>query len=165
MSISEFLEKIEKTAYEYDKVYHGCSQCTLKAIQEHLNLGNGEAFKAASALAGGIARMGETCGALLGAIMAIGLAYGREKLEVTFSSINYQKAMKVAIKLYQKFEEEFGSTKCRDIQKTLFGRSFNLNNPKDLEEFIKINAYEKCAKVVGKTARIAAEIILTSKDE
>ncbi|MFH7836232.1 MAG: C-GCAxxG-C-C family protein [Candidatus Aenigmatarchaeota archaeon] len=105
MSISEILEKIEKTAYEYDKVYHGCSQCTLKAIQEHLNLGNGEAFKAASALAGGIARMGETCGALLGAIMAIGLAYGREKLEVTFSSINYQKAMKVAMKLYQNLKK------------------------------------------------------------
>ncbi len=68
----------------------------------------------------------------MSAIMAIGLAYGREKLEVSTSSINYQKAMKIAIKLYQKFEEEFGSTKCRDIQRTLFGRSFNLNNPKDI---------------------------------
>ncbi len=64
MSISEILEKIEKTAYEYEKIYHGCSQCTLKAIQEHLHLGNEDAFKAASALAGGVARMGETCGAL-----------------------------------------------------------------------------------------------------
>ena len=30
---------------------------------------------------------------------------------------------------------------------------------------MKINAYEKCAKVVGKTAKIAAEIILTNRDE
>jgi len=36
---------------------------------------------------------------------------------------------------------------------------------KIFEEFIKINAYEKCAKVVGKTAKIAAEIILINKDE
>lgn len=162
-STSELLEKIEKTAYNYEKVYHGCSQCVLKALQEHLQLGDGDAFKAASALAGGVARMGETCGALTGGIMAIGLAYGREKLEEAKLSPQYAKAMDLAVNLYQRFEKEFGSAKCWDIQKSLFGRSFDLKNPTEREEFVKAGGYEKCSEVVRKAARLAAEVILKDR--
>ena len=73
--------EIEKTAHDYEVKYGGCAQCVLIALQEHLKLGNGEAFKAASAFAGGFANCGETCGALSGGMMAIGLAYGREHFE------------------------------------------------------------------------------------
>jgi len=164
-STSELLEKIEKTAYNYEKVYHGCSQCVLRALQEHLQLGDGEAFKAASALAGGVARMGETCGALSGGIMAIGLACGREKLEDTKLSTQYAKAMELAVNLYQRFEKELGSAKCRDIQTSLFGRSFDLKDPKEREEFIKAGGYEKCPEVVKKAARLAAEVILKGRTQ
>jgi len=164
-STSELLEKIEKTAYNYEKVYHGCSQCVLKALQEHLQLGDGEAFKAASAFAGGVARMGETCGALSGGIMAVGLAYGREKLEETKLSPQYAKAMELAVNLYQRFEKELGSAKCRDIQTSLFGRSFDLKDPKEREEFIKAGGYEKCPEVVKKAARLAAEVILKGRTQ
>ena len=164
-SASELLEKIEKTAYNYERVYHGCSQCVLKALQEHLPMGDGDAFKAASALAGGVARMGETCGALSGGIMAIGLAYGRKKLEDTKISPQYAKAMELAVNLYQRFEKELGSAKCRDIQKSLFGRSFDLKNPTEREEFIKAGGYEKCSEVVKKAARLAAEVILKGRTQ
>ncbi|MEM3703368.1 MAG: C-GCAxxG-C-C family protein [Candidatus Bathyarchaeia archaeon] len=156
----QLVEKIGKSAYEYEKIYHGCSQCVLKALQEHLHLGNGDAFKAASALAGGVAGMGETCGALSGGIMAIGLAYGREKLENTANSDSYVKAMEFATDLYKRFEETFGSTKCKDIQKSLFGKFFDLKNPEDREEFKKVGGYENCSEVAEKAAKIAAEIIL-----
>ena len=51
------------------------------SVEIHLHLGNGEALKASIALSAGIARMGETCGALTGGIMAIGLVLGREELD------------------------------------------------------------------------------------
>ena len=50
-------------------------------MQEKLGLPNGNVFKSASALAAGVARGGETCGALTGGVMAIGLLVGREKIE------------------------------------------------------------------------------------
>jgi len=156
----ELLKRIEETAYEYEKKYHGCSQCVLRALQEHLNLGDGDAFKAASAFAGGVARMGELCGALTGGIMAIGLICGREKLEDTATSTQYLKAMDLAVELYRRFQKEFGSTKCWDIQESIFGRHFDLKDAKEREEFMRAGGYEKCPNVVKKAARLAGEVIL-----
>jgi len=56
-------------------------------------VGSKEVFKAGSALAVVWAKQGETCGALTGAIMAIGLLVGRERLE---DLDQYRKAMGVA---------------------------------------------------------------------
>lgn len=47
------LNQIEKTAQHYEEIYHGCSRCVFKALQEHLNLGDGAAVKAATPFAAG----------------------------------------------------------------------------------------------------------------
>jgi hypothetical protein len=62
-------------------------------LQEKLNVGSKEVFKAGSALAGGVARRGETCGALTGAIMGVCSVVGRERLE---DREQYGKAMEEA---------------------------------------------------------------------
>jgi len=97
--------------------------------------------------------------------MAIGLAYGREKLEDTMISHGYAKAMDLSIRLCERFEKEFGSVKCRDIQRSLFGRAFDFKNPREREEFVKSGGYEICPKVVEKAAQLAAELILEGKTE
>jgi C_GCAxxG_C_C family probable redox protein len=156
----ELLRKIEETAYKYEIEYHGCSQCVLKALQTHLNLGNGDAFKAATAFAGGYADMGDICGALSGGFMAIGLACGRDRLEETSVSSGYQKASKLSLKLYERFKKEFGGVRCWDVQDSVFGRHFDGLNPAETVEFEKAKGYEKCANVVKKAAQLAGEIIL-----
>lgn len=161
----KLIDTVARTAYNYTMEYHGCSQCILKALQEHLKLGNGDAFKAASALAGGIARMGETCGALLGGIMAIGLAFGRDKLEDSTVSLPYATAMTYAAKLYDRFQADWGSTKCWSIQESLFGRHFNLKDPEERTQYITAGGHQKCSEVVRKATALAAEIILTAKAE
>lgn len=62
-------------------------------------------FKAGSALAGGVAAQGETCGALTGAIMAIGCVVGRERLE---DIEQYQRAKEPAKEMYHCFREQIG---------------------------------------------------------
>ncbi len=52
-------------------------------MQEEFGLGDLQSFKAATLLSGGVARRGETCGALLGALMGLGLVIGRERMEDT----------------------------------------------------------------------------------
>lgn len=125
-----------------------------------MGLGNRESYKAATAFAGGIARMGETCGSLTGGIMAVSLAFGRAELENSATSTGYLRAMEVSKELYQQFEKEFGSTKCRDIQKLLFGRSFDMWDAREREQFQKAGSHEKCALVVKKAAQLTATVIL-----
>jgi len=53
---------------------------------------------------------------------------------------------------------------CKDVQRKLFGRSFNLLDPKDYAEFEKAGAHvDKCPSVSGNAAKWAAEIILDLK--
>lgn len=157
---ADLVAKIGEAAYVYERTYHGCSQCVLAALQDCLSLGNRDSFKAATALAGGIARMGTTCGSLVGGIMAISLAFGREVLEDSATSQGYAQAMDLGGELCLRFEKEFGSTQCREIQRSLFGRSFDLRNPQERKEFRIAGSYEKCPQVARRAAELAAEVIL-----
>jgi len=114
---------------------------------------------AGSSLAGGVARYGETCGALIGAIMAIGMVEGRKKIEDVDA---YQSCMKLALKVRAKFLERVGHTLCAEIHKILLGRTYRLYDDEDRERFHEDGGHERtgCPGVCGKAARIAAEIIL-----
>ncbi len=164
MNIEEVIKKIGDLAYYYEFTYHGCSQCVLKAIQDSLNIGDSLTFKAATAFAGGVARAGEVCGSLIGGIMAISLVHGRDRLEESTVSSGYLKTMELSIRLYEEFREEFGSVKCHDIQRKLFGRSFNLRVEEDRRKFMEVGAHGPlgCPQVVRKAAMLTAKIILES---
>lgn len=118
-----------------------------------------DVFKAGNSLAGGVARQGETCGAVTGAIMAIGAVTGRE----TFDDVeNYKKSMDLAMLFYSKFKESIGQTLCREIHKARYGKIYRLFIPEEREAFKEINSRnrEGCPEVCGTAARIAAEIIV-----
>jgi len=147
-------------AYYNDRVYEGCTRSVLQALQSHLHLENGGAIKASTALAAGVARMGETCGALTGGIMAIGLVLGREELEDIQA---YRNSMQASYEMYNRFREEVGSSLCFEIHKKLLGRSFDFKIDEEAEEWYKAGGLEKCPMVCAIAARIAADIILRLK--
>jgi len=161
----QLFRTIEQYAYDAEVIYWGCSQAVLDALQRHLNLGNGETFKAASAFAGGVARTREVCGALLGGIMVIGLAYGRTKFEagkVGLEQSDYLEAQVRASRLCERFKEKFTSLRCDDVRR--------LVREPDFKEYTRYNTLEsfedhsKCGNVTGPAARLAAEIILLPKE-
>jgi C_GCAxxG_C_C family probable redox protein len=164
----ELVKEIRRRAHGYDQ-YSGCSQSVLLALQEGLGIGDLESFKAATVLSGGVARRGETCGALLGALMGLGLVSGREEIEDT---PQYVQAMGLANEICDRFqrrlEEEFGfeepldSTLCSEIQTRIYGRSFDLRDPEDREAFLEAGGHsdEGCYKVCGIGAEVAAEKLL-----
>jgi len=131
-------------------------------LQEKFDLKDGGVFKAASALSGGIAGRGETCGALIGGIMAIGQVLGRESLE---DREQFQKAMVPAGEMYLNFKEAVGHTLCAEIHKILFGRSFRLYEEEEKKAFVAAGGRgpDGCPGVGSKAARIAASIILDLK--
>ena len=123
MRSRERVERSKKKAHEYERDYSGCAQSVLGALQEEFGIGNKDSFKAATVLSGGIARQGDTCGAIVGALSALGLVSGRERIEDTEA---YKAAMESSTKVCAKFREElknqFGfegelkSTLCRHIR-------------------------------------------------
>jgi len=131
-------------------------------LQEKLNVGSKEVFKAGSALAAGVAKRGETCGALTGAIMAIGTVVGRERLE---DRDQLQFSMEVADEVYVLFREKVGHTLCSEIHKIRYGRAYRLYIPEEGEAFHIMGGHSRtgCPEVCGIAARIAAEIILDLK--
>jgi C_GCAxxG_C_C family probable redox protein len=133
-------------------------------LQDKLDIGSEAAFMAGSSLAGGVARAGETCGALTGAIMAIGMVAGRRKLEDLDA---YQSCMTLAREARQRFLELVGDTLCAEIHKRLMGRTYRLWDDEERQRFHDDGGHsrEACPGVCGKAARIAAEIILREREK
>ncbi|MCX6004104.1 MAG: C-GCAxxG-C-C family protein [Chloroflexi bacterium] len=150
------LNHLEQKAGDYEELFGSCAQGTLLALQEEFQIGNVQTLKAATAMPG-MALRGETCGAVIGAIMALGMAFGREKHD-DFKAV--RRTTSAARKLCKRFEEEFGSCNCRDVQHHIFGRSFDLTDSNDMMEFVKADAAKKCRAPSQRAARIAGELIL-----
>jgi hypothetical protein len=106
-----------------------------------------------------VARQGETCGALTGAILALGSVIGRERLE---DIDQYQKAMEPAGKIYRIFKERVGHTLCSEIHRIRYGKVYRLSIPEERQAFHDMGGHSQkgCPEVCGIAARIAAEVIL-----
>lgn len=128
-------------------------------MQEKLGLPNGNVFKSASALAAGIGRAGETCGALTAGVLAIDLYVGRERIEDT---AQLRASMGPARELYLAFQKEVGHTLCFEIQKLLYGREFRLYIPEDYKAFEEAGGHgpDGCPVVVYKATKLAADFVL-----
>ncbi len=152
------MDKAHDLAFEYESKYGCCTQCVLAAIQDVFGIGSDDVFRAGHALAGGSALTGDgTCGALVGGILALSYMYGRGR--ENFAQ-KIRKPYIMAKELHDKFVEEYGSCICRDVQKKIFGRSFNLWNPDEFREFEKMGGRrDKCPEVAGKVARWVAGMI------
>ena len=160
-SIGKILDRVAKAAYDNDRAYEGCTRCVLAALQEHLHLLDDDkayraALKAGTALAAGVARKGEVCGALTGAIMAVGLVVGSERLD---DAEGYVKAMEVAAKVFDRFKDNYGTVRCFEIQEKLFGRHYDFSSSEDAEAWYKDGGLDKCPSVCAVSARIGAETI------
>jgi len=174
-SEKELLEEVEKRAYKYEKEYHNCGQCTLLTIQEMFGLTSDDALKASTGFAGGIGRRGSVCGALLGGVMALGLLYGRdqETMKHPDAEVRARRREEIGLKLgtlikklSAKFDEEYGSIICNDIETKIFGRSFDKWNPEDRKEKERLGGHDdKCPKVVGKATRWVAQLILEEQSK
>ncbi|MEW6444265.1 MAG: C-GCAxxG-C-C family protein [bacterium] len=157
---TERAKKAGEKAYRYEKRYHCCSQATLLALQEVLGLEDLLAWKAASSMCGGVALSGNTCGALSGAVMALGMKLGRGDLGEGFGSI--LRAMLPAHELVRWFEAEYGSAACRDISGLSLTREIiemMMADPDGALNAIDPQMAEKCAQICRRTAEKTIEIL------
>ena len=157
----ETLNQLEEKAGDYEELHGSCAQGTLRALQERFGLGDADTLKAATAMPG-VALRGQSCGAIISGIMALGMAMGRDKPEESDAVLQ---TIIAARTLCDIFEAKFGSCNCEDVQQHIFGRSFNLIDPKEAEAFVKDAAGKKCRIPVGFAARTVGEMILNHLKE
>jgi len=74
-------EKIVRLAAKnFWKGFH-CSEAVLIAMAEYMGINSDLIPKIATGFGGGIAGTGSVCGALIGGVMAIGIKYGRSRVD------------------------------------------------------------------------------------
>ena len=124
-----------------------CSQAIFAGYSEHLGkVDHDTSMKIASAFSGGIARSGNVCGALTGALMALGLKYGDDKDE--------NKVNEVAVKLLDEFESLHGTTICRELI------DHDLITGEDVKQAFDTGAFDNCPKFVEDVTVILDRLLL-----
>ncbi len=154
------IEKAYSLAYGYEQTHGNCPQCVIAAIQETFGGIDDAVFKAAHALAGGGAlSTAGTCGALVGALLAVSSRYGRDR--ENFGKGRYLLNNQLAKRIFDRFVAEFGSPICSQVQTRLMGRSFDMWDGEDYKAFLAAGGHDdKCPAVSGKAARWVAELLV-----
>jgi len=154
------LEKAFKLGKKYEKECTGCAQTSIAAIFDALGIWNDDVFKAGSGLADGLGLTGDgSCGALVGASMVIGYLFGREHKDFK-KMMKPLKSYALVKELHDQYVEKYGTCRCYNVQESLMGRTYNLWDPKDLNEAFKSGMMEHCSELVGNIAKLATKIIL-----
>jgi len=128
-----------------------CAQAVLSTYCEQLGLDKTTALKIAGSFGGGMGYIDETCGAVTGAIMLIGLKHGKVQK-------NDNEAKETTYRLIQEFTRRFkalnGSVKCTDLI------GYNLSKADELQAAKEANIwYKVCTKFVKDSAEIVEELL------
>jgi len=99
-------------AVEYFNSGFNCCQATLASLCRTLSLDSESAFRIAAAFGGGIGRSGETCGAVTGALMLVGLKHGMISAEDVDAK---EKAYVLAKRFIEEFKLRNQYIKCKEL--------------------------------------------------
>lgn len=157
-SHQEIYQRLESKVEETLSTCGNCAQTTFLSLQEEFDLEGDEILKALTPFPG-IALRGETCGAITGGLMILGLVHGRDKDNLNNWQA-YIDSLPPSRRFCRRFENELGSTMCAEIIEDKFGRKFDLADPVEAMEWFQCGALEKCGQVINKGVHFVAEIIL-----
>lgn len=128
-----------------------CAESVLLATCEEFGIEMDDKIipKIAYAFAGGIGNTGSVCGAVAGAVMAIGLIKDRgETMEEMMSVIG------LAAEFRRRFEAEMNTISCRELT------GLDLTKPAEIEALMKSNvAQEVCFPAVAEAYRLVVELL------
>ena len=144
------MSRAETALLNFDKGFY-CSQSVLSAFCEEYDLSIESGLKLSTLFGAGILYTGETCGAVTGALIVIGLRYGEaEPLELKEKSEVFLKAAE----FIEKFKFRNGTTIC----KVLIG--YDISDPEKLKQSREQEIFKKvCPKIVQDAVEILEEIL------
>lgn len=142
--------KVER-AVKYFEDGFSCSQSILAAYCEAYGLDREIAFKLADPFGAGMRGLSETCGAVTGSLMVIGLKYGRSQADDIPAK---EKAAELAQEFVKRFKARHGAIWCKE----LLGHDISIPEQHDLAE--ELGLFEtKCPNFVRDAAEILEQIL------
>lgn len=134
-----------KTACDTFAQGFNCSQAVFSAFASALGIPGEAALKLSSPFGGGIARQGQVCGALIGALMVLGLRSGNANPD------GKENTYRIAQEFVRKFEERHGAILCHE----LIGA--DLSTPAGWQAAREKNLFSICPTLVRETAESLVE--------
>jgi C_GCAxxG_C_C family probable redox protein len=164
MTQEEQIEAIRQRARKNFSKGFNCAECVVEAVVNLVETSlPKDILKLATGFGGGVGLYGDTCGAISGAVLAIGAVHGRSALpEGDPKEVPKMSAQELYGKpgLYRLFnqipnriKDKFGSTLCRDITRPW------------KESWLCRDHALHCREIITESAKIAAELILSDKTE
>ena len=164
MSTEERIEEIRQRARKNFSLGYNCAECVTEAVLSLIDMGlPPEVKKVATGFGGGIGLFGDTCGAVVGAVMAVSAVHGRSSLP---EGEGKEALLKSKEQLYGKpglyrlfnqipnrFKEKYGNTLCRDL------------TSKWQDAWLCRDHALYCREIITDAAGLAAELALTDRDE
>lgn len=143
------MNHVEK-AEEYFCNNFNCSQAVFTTFATEMGLDEEIALRIATQFGGG-ARKGEMCGAVSGALMALGLKYGHCHAEDTEEK---GKAYQIAEDFMNRFIAEKGTVVCRELL------GYDVSKAEDMQKIKELNLFKTvCPEMVRCATLIVEQMI------
>jgi len=162
MTNQELVDKAVQIAKQTQMRDDLCSRSAIYGLQSVFDFIPDSLVKACASLAGGCGSASGSCGAYASCLLAVGLKFNSTMDEEAENPEAFPTKTAAAFNKYRDlFRAEMGTTLCPEIQEKLFGRSYKLYEPEEVQEYLSLPGHaEKCAEVVGTATRLAAEMLL-----
>jgi C_GCAxxG_C_C family probable redox protein len=128
-----------------------CSQAILTAFADSAGMDRESALRVASGFGGGMARLGRTCGAVTGGIMALGLKHGAEVAGSEEAKVRFYERVR---RFVSEFEAGHGSSECRTLLGVDIGTSEGMSRAREQKLFAT-----QCAGYVRTAAEVLAGML------
>ncbi|MBL7167136.1 C_GCAxxG_C_C family protein [Candidatus Bathyarchaeota archaeon] len=131
-----------------------CSESVLMALAKCLGVESKLIPKIATGFGAGIGREGEVCGALSGAVMGLGLKFGRN---VPGFIVDGRRPYWYATELMKGFQDLHGHLRCRDLL------GLDLTDPEDYRKYSERNLWgTKCRDLIASTTEQAYALLVNA---
>lgn len=128
-----------------------CSQSILSTYGTEFGIDRDIALKLATGFGGGMGRMAETCGAVTGALMVIGLKYGKCGLD---GDDKREKTYELVKEFRRRFEETNGTVVCKNLLNCDIAIESELIRARDTGLFKTV-----CPKMISDAAEILEDML------
>ena len=164
MTKSEIIELCGKTAREAQIRDDVCSRSLLIGLKAYFDIPD-ELIRASTNLCGGAGASSGSCGTYTCGLLAVGWKYNATAEEELADPAKFDLCQSKFMAFRDRYQQEFGTTLCPEIQKKVYGRSYIFTKPEDCEIYFTIADHNvQCANIVERATRLCAEFLLEDED-
>lgn len=145
------MKKSEKAISYFNNSFN-CAQSVFTSFGPELGLSEDECLKIATAFGAGMGKQQHVCGAVSGALMVLGLKFGKA---LNDPENNKENTYDKTAEFLKTFESNNGSIYCKQLL-----RDLDMNNEKDLHKIKDLGLFEnECESYIKNAVELVSELI------